>query len=88
MVSGQVTNRSKQKWLYVAIPADKGWRATVNGVKVTPKTVIGGMLALPIQPGKNQIQLTYHVPGLLGGLLISIISGLSFILWRQRYRHH
>ena len=88
VVSGQVTNRSKQKWLYVAIPADKGWRATVNGVKVTPKTVIGGMLALPIQPGKNQIQLTYHVPGLLGGLLISIISGLSFILWRQRYRHH
>lgn len=88
IVSGQVTNQSHQQWLYVAIPADNGWTATVNGTRVIPRTVIGGMLALPIHAGQNQIQLTYHVPGLLAGLLISLISVLSFCglrIWQHRH---
>ncbi|WP_047999481.1 YfhO family protein [Lactiplantibacillus herbarum] len=86
VVSGQITNRSNQKWLYIAIPADKGWSATVNGQAVTPQTVIGGMTALPIQAGKNQIQMTYHVPGLRPGVIISLISLVSFGLLNVWFR--
>lgn len=86
VISGQITNQTNQKWLYIAIPADKGWTATVNGQTVTPQTVIGGMLALPIQAGKNQIQLTYHVPGLRVGVIISLLSLLSFGLLNAWFR--
>lgn len=78
VVSGSITNRSNQQWLYIAIPADSGWQATVNGQRVTAKTVLGGMLAVPITAGQNDIKLVYHVPGFRAGLAISAASLLIF----------
>ncbi|AYJ41652.1 YfhO family protein [Lactiplantibacillus pentosus] len=81
IVSGTVTATHQQRWCYIAIPADQGWAATVNGAKVRTRTVIGGMLAVPIHAGHNHIRLIYHVPGLKLGALISVLSGLSFLTW-------
>lgn len=78
VVSGTVNNKSNQHWLYVAIPADSGWQASVNGQSVTTKTVLGGMLAVPITAGQNQVKLVYHVPGFRAGLAISAASLLIF----------
>lgn len=78
VVSGTVNNRSNQHWLYVAIPAGNGWHASVNGQSVTMKTVLGGMLAVPITAGKNQVKLVYHVPGFRAGIAISAASLLIF----------
>ncbi|WP_338209178.1 YfhO family protein [Lactiplantibacillus paraxiangfangensis] len=88
VVSGAVTNVNHRKWLYVAIPADTGWHVTVNGHDVTrkEKTVLGGMQAIPIQSGKNQVKMVYHVPGGHLGALISLLSLISFsgITWWWR----
>ena len=78
VVSGHVTNHSNRHWLYIAIPADHGWHATVNGKAVTPKTVLGGMLAVPITTNKNNVKLVYHAPGFRAGLAISAASFLIF----------
>ncbi len=82
-VTGTLNNTTNRHWLYVAIPADAGWVANVNGHTVKTKTVLGGMLAIPVTSGHNQITLTYHVPGLTLGSGLSILSLLSFVGWRR-----
>ncbi|MFC6294444.1 YfhO family protein [Lactiplantibacillus daoliensis] len=78
VVTGNVNNRSNQHWLYVTIPADRGWQVSVNGQTVETKTVLGGMLAVPITAGQNQVKLVYHVPGFRAGIAASMISLLTF----------
>ncbi|MFB9770022.1 YfhO family protein [Lactiplantibacillus modestisalitolerans] len=88
VVSGRINNQRHAPYLYVAIPSDAGWQVRVNGRKVTShvKTVLGGMLAVPLAAGTNQVQLVYHVPGARIGIAISLLSLLSFagLTWRWR----
>ncbi|CAM3078311.1 YfhO family protein [Lactiplantibacillus plajomi] len=92
VVSGTMTNATNQRWGYVAIPADSGWRVTVNGTNVTKRvrTVLGGMQAVPLRPGKNQLKLVYHVPGAGLGWSVSLLSLAIFSgctwYWRRDQR--
>ncbi|WP_033613919.1 YfhO family protein [Lactiplantibacillus fabifermentans] len=89
IVSGTMQNQQARHWLYVAIPYDQAWHATVNGETVKTKAALGNLTAVPIKPGHNQIKLQYHVPALLFSTILSIIGALSFVIWRllSRRRH-
>ncbi|AVK63016.1 hypothetical protein C5Z26_02255 [Lactobacillus sp. CBA3606] len=87
-VTGHVNNRSNKHWLYVAIPYDTAWQATVNDQPVNTKKIIGGLTALPVKAGQNKIQLQYHVPALKFSSVLSLLGFLTFGLWTgvQHYR--
>ncbi|ETY74425.1 YfhO family protein [Lactiplantibacillus fabifermentans] len=87
-VTGTVNNRNHAKWLYVAIPYEKAWTVTVNGQRVTTKKVLGGLTAIPVTTGQNKVKLSYDVPGLTTGIIISGMSLLGFagINWRRKRR--
>lgn len=84
---GQVNGTTQRRQLYLSLPFDTGWRVTVNGQSVAGKRVLNGLMAIPLQTGKNRVVLTYHVPGGQLGAMLSIIGIGTFILgnwWRQR----
>lgn len=77
-LKGQVTGTPNRNVLYLSIPYDTGWQATVNGNPVQPQKVLSGLMAVPLQNGTNHVTLTYHVPGGRLGAGISLVSLISF----------
>lgn len=85
-ITGQVQVHKNRQLLYLSIPYDSGWQAVVNHQHVSTTKVMGNMLAVPVKKGQNQVVLTYRAPGLMLGLMISLISWLSWglISWVTR----
>jgi hypothetical protein len=66
---------------------DRGWRATLDGRPVPLLRANLIMRAVAIDPGKHQIVLAYHIPGLrlgaaLSGICLFILAGLW--LWGRK----
>lgn len=71
----------QENLVFFSVPYEKGWSATVNG-KDTPiiKSNIGFM-AVRVPQGDNTINFVYHTYGLNSGIIISVISLLSLIVY-------
>lgn len=79
-LTGTVRGTASRNELYLSIPMDSGWQATVNGKRVNVTRVLGGLMAVvPLQSGSNQVTLTYHVPGGRLGVGLSAVSLVAFI---------
>lgn len=77
-LQGQVTGTPSHHELYLSIPYDTGWQATVNGNRVQPRKLLNGLMGVPLQNGKNRVILSYHVPGGRLGAVVSLVSLVSF----------
>lgn len=74
-VNGSINvTKHQSKNLYLSIPYDKGWSVLRNGHRVAPKRVLKSMMMIKLTHGHNKISLTYHVPGLKLGSVLSLIS--------------
>ncbi len=60
--------------LFTSIPYDKGWSVTVNGEKVEPDAIGGGLLGVKLTEGSNEVEMRYSVRGLSAGMVISLLS--------------
>lgn len=89
-IVGQVMGSSRRSELFLSLPYDTGWQVLVNGQSVKPHRLLSGLMGVPLQPGHNRIQLTYHVPGGKLGLGLSVIAlvGFGFLdwCWRRKLR--
>ena len=68
--------------IFLPISYDDGWNCKVNGEKVTVNNM-DGMLLIPVESGKNRIELKYVAPGQKTGAVISLCALLvlaAFIL--------
>ncbi len=68
----------KDKIVQLAVPHDKGFTAWVNGKEVPVIQVSGGLTAVPVPAGENEIRLEYHTPGLE---LSAVIAGISLLCY-------
>lgn len=84
-VTGTIHSVNSSKSLYISIPYDKGWSILRNNKKVTVKHSLKGMMAVRLTQGNNKIVLTYHVPGLKLGVILSLFS-FSFYCLLEFYR--
>ncbi|AYM03819.1 hypothetical protein D8911_12815 [Levilactobacillus brevis] len=88
-LTGQVKGSQQKSELFLSIPYDTGWQATVNGKRVQPHRLLNGLMGLPIQAGNNQVTLTYRVPGGRLGLGVSAMSLIGFgLVDGMRTRQH
>lgn len=66
-----------------------GWHAE-SSTGSLPVSRIGYLAAVSVLPGTTQVQLSYHVPGLLVGSLLSVLAicgPLLFLAYRcKRWR--
>ena len=83
-----ITDISYGKDLVLAMPYDEGWRIEVDGLPYTwTESFYGFLMMLPMEPGVHHISLTYHVPYLLHGMVItcaSLILGAMYIRFFNR----
>ena len=86
-ISGHVRIHRGQSVLMTTIPAAKGWHVKVDGQSVTPRTVIGTFMAIPMSPGKHRVQFYYRPPFLILGAVVSLASlGACWYLHRRQTR--
>lgn len=69
----------KEKLLTFSIPYQKGWSATVDGVKVPLLKTNIMYTGLEISPGEHTVVLQYEMPGIRYGLIVTGISTGIFI---------
>lgn len=66
--------------LYISLPYYDGWSIYVDGTKTEKEHYLGG-IGINIAPGNHSIKMIYQSPGLIVGLLISITTLLSIIIY-------
>ena len=66
--------------LFLSIPYDPGWTATVDGKKVKPEIVNMGFMGLIIEPGAHRVDLEYRLPYFFSSLLTSIFAIVVYFL--------
>lgn len=74
--------------LYLNIPWSPDFSVTVNGEKTSafPAGTDNAMMRIPLTEGENTVSLKYHIPGLLPGLLLTVLTALALMLraWRKK----
>lgn len=60
--------------LLFTVPYDKGWKAEIDGVDTTIRSVFGTLMAVMLEPGTHRIDLTYRAPYMREGFIVSCIS--------------
>ena len=66
--------------LFTSIPADDGWSVTLNGETISPELFSDCLMIIPLQDGNNVIEMTYHVPGLRNGAIMTVAGCLLLLL--------
>lgn len=79
------------RMLVVAIPYTKGWTACVDGEKTKLYQANTGFMAVEMTEGTHSVELSYMLPGLRMGLVMSVagIAGLTALLfiWRRKEKN-
>ena len=68
--------------LFLSVPVDRGWTVQVNGREVDKQTLQNDAFAdcfylIPLDQGLNKVKLTYKVPGLTAGAVLSAATLLA-----------
>ena len=61
------------------LPYERGWKVTVNGKEVEGALFGGSLMAFDLEPGKYHFDMKYVPEGAVGGIVVSVISILTFI---------
>lgn len=77
-ISGNI-NLEKRKLLCISIPYSEGWSATVDGEGAELLQADDMLMAIELDAGEHQVELTYRTPYLLQGLMLSIGGIIIFI---------
>ncbi len=72
-------------FLVFQMPFDAGWRASVDGQRVSPRRLDIGLIGVPLTTGEHTVQLRYLPPLFTIGLIISGISALIFLIALYRW---
>jgi uncharacterized membrane protein YfhO len=86
-ISGTV-NAERDGVMLFSIPYDEGWNVTLDGENVAAQKAAGYLLSFEISEGEHEIELSYTVPGIKTGAVISLVSLLLFaayILYRKKF---
>ncbi len=67
--------------LLMTIPNQPGWEVRVNGQSVEPQNVgSGALMAIPVEPGANAVEMRFTPPGLISGAIITAGALLFIVL--------
>jgi hypothetical protein len=69
-----LSENGESGWVYLAMPYYPGWRATLNGREAPLEQANAAFMAVAVEPGKNEIVLTFSPRSFHLGLGISVLS--------------
>ncbi|MDM5157042.1 YfhO family protein [Bacillus sp. DX1.1] len=79
-VAGKIDVKEND-FLFLSIPYDKGWKATVDGKDAKLLKLNDAFLGLELSKGTHTIELKYTSPGFIVGSIISVISFLATMMF-------
>lgn len=82
-ITGTITV-SKDRILQLAVPESSGWQVYVDGKKADIFTSGIAYMGVKLEPGEHQIEMRYCSPGIVAGLVLSVLAGLGLVgsaLW-------
>lgn len=82
-ISGTVEGREGDI-LFLSVPYENGWTVMRNGKEITPDIFAGCLMNIPLVEGENHIQMTYHIPGLTAGAILTFIG--MVLLGENQYK--
>lgn len=68
----------------LSIADDIGWNAVNNGKQIEIEEAFGNLISVPIEKGKNHIELEYTLPWLKEGIICSCLFGILTIVWLHK----
>jgi len=77
---------SKGENLYLSIPYDTGWKVMLNGKEIETEMFGDCMYSIPLEEGKNIIEMTYSVKYATVGVVITIfaVAILAFVYYKEK----
>lgn len=66
--------------MLVQIPTNSGWRVMINGKSVKTEKFAGCLYSIPLENGKCEITMEYHLPGLKLGIVMTIMTLVVLII--------
>lgn len=78
-IEGNITV-AKDGVFMTSIPYDEGWTIYANGEKIDTYLVVDGFLGASLPKGDYKIKMVYRCPGLLKGLITTILGVLMFFV--------
>ena len=78
------------KVLFIPVCYDKGWTATVNGKPVqVERSLNEGFMAVPLEKGENNVELTYFPVLMKIGIVLTVISfaGVGVYVWISKRKN-
>ena len=74
--------------VFFSVPYDDGFTAAVNGEPAAIEKVDNGMMAVFVPAGENEVEFTYHTPGLKVSAIVSVAGlaayGIYLLILRKR----
>ena len=80
-----VTAREGEQ-LFTSVPFVKGWTVKRNGETVAPNNVESCLMVIPLVEGENRIEMVYHTPYVLPGVILSVLAVICLIIWCRKIR--
>ncbi len=80
----RVENDRAGRILFLPVTEQKGWECHINGTACEHITLLGGFIGIPLPESRScSVELIYHPPLLLPGILLSI-CGLILLICEMR----
>ncbi|VDG96097.1 Predicted membrane protein [Lysinibacillus sphaericus] len=84
----QLDNSNGDSLAVMPIPFEKGWTAKVNGEKVSVLKANYAFSGIPIEAGKNTIEMSYRPPYFGASLIVSFLVLTGLFVWMIRKKRN
>ena len=74
--------------MFTTIPNDKGWKVYIDGKEVKHYEVLNGFIATDIEEGSHIVEFKYKTPGLKVGIVVSLISFITLLIYELKRRKY
>lgn len=73
----QITTQEDDKYLFLTLPYEEGWKTTVDGKEVQIEKALDTFMAIKIEKGEHEIELKYNPPKIQLSLCMSVVGILT-----------
>ncbi len=88
-IYGSFNNSQNANYLFIALPYNAGYHAKINGQNASLIRVFSGFMALKLNEGQNDIELTFYAQGMTPGIILTCLGLILLsvdLLVKYRYK--
>ena len=80
-ISGEIETTADKPYILLTLPKEEGWTVYVDGARADIEQAAGILMAVKTEPGRHFVELRFVPPGLILGIVLSVVSLLLTWVW-------